>query len=90
MEQSPSSETNSYSASKEIPCLLWSLNVHYHVHKIPPLVPILSHMNPVHTVRKIHLGDLGSIPGRGRDFFSLPLRPDVLWGPRYPKKFSRE
>jgi hypothetical protein len=27
------------------------------------------------------LDDRGSIPGRGRGFFSQPLRPDRLWGP---------
>jgi len=28
MDQSPSSEANSHSASQEIPCLLWNLKVH--------------------------------------------------------------
>jgi hypothetical protein len=27
------------------------------------------------------LGDLGSIPGRGKSFFSTPRRLDWLWGP---------
>jgi hypothetical protein len=33
----------------KIPCLLWNLKVHDHVHNSLSLVPILSHMNPVQT-----------------------------------------
>jgi hypothetical protein len=29
---------------------LWHLNVHYRVHKILPLIPILSHLNPLHAL----------------------------------------
>ena len=49
MEQSSSWGTNWFSASQEIPHILWNPKVHYHIHKCPPPVPILSQLDPVHT-----------------------------------------
>jgi hypothetical protein len=49
MEHSPSWEANRFSASQEIPGILWNPNVRYRIHKSPLSVPILSQLDSVHT-----------------------------------------
>jgi len=50
LEQRPSWEVNSTSASQEHPHILQNPNFNYHVHNSPPLNPILGNSNPVHNL----------------------------------------
>ena len=50
MEQGPSSESDSSSASVEIICILWSRKINYHVQKSPPLLLVMKQINLVNAL----------------------------------------
>jgi hypothetical protein len=57
-ELSPSWGAANCAATQELPIILWNPKFQYRVHKSPPLVPTMSHINPIHTISsylsKIH------------------------------------
>jgi hypothetical protein len=61
MEQNPSWEANSHSASQEISWLLLNPKVHYRVNNSPPVVPVLRQVHPVYIFPPNQRFELGFI-----------------------------
>jgi hypothetical protein len=84
MQKNLSWEANRFSASQEIPLILWNPKFHYHNYKFPLPLLILSQFDSVHTPTShflmIHLNIiLSSTPGslRWSPFFRFPHQNPV-------------
>jgi hypothetical protein len=83
VELSPSWETASCAATQELPRIVWIPNVHYRVHKSPPLVPALSQINPIHTIlsylSKIHFNIVHPCLGLPNGLFPSRFPTNILY-----------
>jgi hypothetical protein len=55
LHEAESWEATSCSATQEFPNILWTPNVHYRVHKSPPLVSVMSHIHTFYTLGPVYL-----------------------------------
>jgi hypothetical protein len=77
MGQNPSWEANRFSASQEIPHILWNPKVHHRIHKRSPTVRTLSQLDPVHatTFHPLNIHPNIFLPSTpGSPHWSLSLR----------------
>jgi len=75
LSKSPS-RSNNYLASQI--CILWNVKIHGHINEIPPMFPILSNTNSVHTLQlyiyKIHFNNIMFLPMNTSSKHTLSFR----------------
>jgi hypothetical protein len=84
MELNPSRKAKSRSVTQESSNILWNSKVHYHVHKSPPLAPILNQINSVHNIpayiSQIHLNIIRPLSiGLPRGLFLSSFPTNILY-----------
>jgi hypothetical protein len=74
MELRPSWEAANCSATQELPSVLWNPKVYYRPHESPPLVPILSQIDPIPTIPSY----LSKINIVALEWWRISLRHDLM------------
>jgi hypothetical protein len=87
-ELSPSWETANCAATQELPTILCNPKVQYRVHKSPPVVPIVSHIDPVHTIPsylfRIYFNIIHPPTSWSSYLFPSGCPTNILYGFRFP------